>query len=119
MAFDLDTCPTGWTEQTATRGRTIIGTNPSPLTGPTISVRARGSTIWEETHVLTTAELAAHRHTYTRTGWWAGSQPGILADNVGGNQVTNYDNYMNDTGSSQAFNVMQPSIAYLYCKKDS
>jgi hypothetical protein len=116
IPFNLASCPTGWSELTSARWRTIIWTNPS--TANWLSVRALNATLWEEDHVQTIAELASHHHTYTRVNPAGWGSAWIFADNGRTWLVNNYDGYVDNTWTSTAFNVMQPSLALLYCVKD-
>jgi len=116
MPFNLGSCPTGWSELTTARWRTIIGTNPS--TANWLSVRTLNATLWEEDHTQTIAELASHHHTYTRVNPAGWGSAWIFADNGRTWLVNNYDGYVDNTWSSTPFNVMQPSLALLYCVKD-
>jgi hypothetical protein len=120
LAFDLDGCPPGWTELQAAKGRTVVGSNPGGANS--LSARTRGQTIGEETHVMDVAELASHTHQLALFGQantgFANNTFGLVS--VGGQQVaSNFGG--GDTvsaGSAQPFNVMQPSLVLLYCKKD-
>lgn len=118
MAFDSDTCPSGWTAYTAANGRTIIGVGNSGAAG---SVNhTRGSTGGEEKHTQTINEMPSHNHNeqfnYTNSdgvGSYGGRISIQSADSQpGGNPYTAY------TGGGQAFNVMNPYVTLLYCKKN-
>ncbi|GFO80787.1 MAG: hypothetical protein A49_04140 [Methyloceanibacter sp.] len=56
-AFESDTCPAGWTEYTAARGRMLVGTGT--LGGETYNPADTGG---EAFHTLTIAEMPAHNH---------------------------------------------------------
>ena len=71
---------------------------------------AIGNRIGEEKHTMTIEELVSHNHTYNRT--WGGSS----ATDVDGKTQAGYgdasywgDGTTNNTGSSQPFNVVQPT----------
>lgn len=104
MAFDLDACPSGWIAYTAAAGRNIIGT------GTGYALRSVGG---ESTHRMTQAELVSHSHGY-RVGTRNVGSNGktVLDDDSGSYRVTDA------TGGSQPFNVMDPYVALLYCKKN-
>jgi len=119
MAFDLASCPTGWTAYTAANGRNIIGTGTSGTVGAVSHVRGNATTGvgGEEKHVQTIAEMAYHNH-------FAGN----LDQTLGYKGGTNTNSYIfsgysaptwgtSYTGGSTAMPVMDPYIALLYCKK--
>jgi hypothetical protein len=131
MSFDLASCPTGWTEYTAARGRAVIwvwqwntaewgwlGTN-----------RTLGAIAWAETHTLTEAQMPAHNHlhwpaTNSVFDFWFWIST-TLIDPVSNSEYyhntdenVEYYQYTSTQWGSQAHNNMPPSIALLYCKKD-
>lgn len=119
VAFDLASCPAGWSELTAARGRMVVGTNPAQFSNPdgegVISERSLGQTGGEETHTLTIDEMPSHAHqtlgdsnsqTTTGLGWWNSSSESAPLTQTG------------STGGGQAHNNMPPFIALLYCQKD-
>jgi len=102
------------------RGRTVIGDG----TGSGLSARAVGDLLGEETHVLTTAELASHAHTTVPHTHVDGIAVASLAEApvvpipsaVPGVGVTGSSGVtVNNTGSDTAHNNMQPSGALRYC----
>jgi microcystin-dependent protein len=123
MAFNLGSCPTGWSEYTAGRGRSIIwvwqwntaewgwlGTN-----------WALWATTGAETHTLTEAQMPAHNHAATNAAitqnmWYTPSGATYFAATVWGVTVNNA-NPTGTTWSSQSHNNMQASVALLYCQK--
>jgi hypothetical protein len=128
MAFDLAACPAGWTPLASAAGRTIVGVNAG---SNGLSARALGATVGEERHTMTVAEMVSHDHplvlnAHTPSGcglWTINWNPGALANCsnttspplLGGglqNGMTILPN-----GSGTPFNVMQPSVVLLYCKK--
>ena len=110
LAFNLSSCPSGWSEYTGARGRTIIGTNPDTSNG--LSIRSLGATVGEENHTLTIAEMPAHRHRNALPNTPGGGEPYRTdgTTNGGGSDPA--------VGSNQPHNVMQPSLALLYCQKN-
>jgi microcystin-dependent protein len=108
LAFDLDSCPAGWTAYTAAGGRNIIGTD---------ATYARGSTGGAPTHTLTEAQMPAHSHNMGlgnigQESVQGGSGHNVIAPKTGGRSSTN------NAGSGQAHPIMDPYIALLYCKKN-
>jgi microcystin-dependent protein len=104
------------------RGRTSVGTgNGSGLTN-----RSLGQTGGAETHTLTTNEMPSHSHTSNATG----GSVGLITAN-GANTAINVDSSptepniyaapvaltINNTGSGQAHNNMQPFIVLRYLIK--
>jgi hypothetical protein len=119
MAFDLPTCPAGWTELTAARGRTLVGTNPDTSNG--LRVRARNAQFGEEDHLMSQAELVSHRHIHSirgQVGPFTNSDTNLWP--LGGsNAASTFGTSVQGepTGNSMPFNVTQPSLALLYCRK--
>lgn len=116
------------------RGKTAIGVG----TGAGLTARSLADTGGEETHVLTTGELAAHNHTVNitdpghthieRTGTAGGTPIAIAATT--GDGTTNNDSYQTtksnttgitaasvNNGSGTAHNNMQPFVALNYMIK--
>jgi len=108
VAFDLATCPAGWSDYTSANGRQIIGIS---------ATHARGTVGGSETHVLSVAEMPSHNHAYNisiNEGGWAGDKPNP------NNKAAN-ENSWRDTravGGNQAHSVMDPYITLRYCKKN-
>ena len=111
LAFNLASCPTGWSEYASARGRAIIGAGQ----GTGLSNRTAGETGGAETHALTVNELPAHAHSITVYGNSGGNKRLKATGNKrfqwGGENTSS-------AGSGQAHNIMQPSLALLYCRKD-
>lgn len=89
------------------RGRAIIGTG----TGTSLTARTHGDTDGEETHELTTAELASHTHTITKERKFGSNQGGSpgWGNDVG--DAGNAEFTTDATGSGTAHNNMQPWLA--------
>lgn len=117
MAFDLASCPAGWTAYTAANGRNIIGTGTA--TGASgATAHTKGQTGGEEKHVLTVPELASHSHGLLGEGIGSNGNNGTVARyGEGSNYMGPGDISTADAGSGVAHNVMDPYIALLYCKK--
>ena len=85
------------------RGRTAIGAG----TGSGLTARTLAATGGEESHALTEAELAYHRHSSNAvTG--SGGQPGFVYNGSGATYAAQYTSY---TGSGNAHNTMPPFLA--------
>jgi len=121
MAFDLASCPTGWTAYTAANGRNIIGTGTA--TGASgATAHTKGQTGGEEKHVQTEAELATHQHAISSGLISIYGTTDIKASNTNPNMTSLVKGAAlvgatNQTGSGTAMPVMDPYIALLYCKK--
>ena len=115
IAFNLSTCPTGWSEFTGARGRTIIGTGQ----GAGLTNRILGDIGGEEMHNLTIAEMPSHTHSFPTSPIY-----GVISNTASGNggdsgywaDFRSLPN-TNPTGGSQPHNIMQPYISLLYCVK--
>ena len=102
VAFNLASCPPGWSEYTSARDRTIIGSGSS---------YSRGATGGASTHILTIAEMPSHSHADQS---WSQAYQGWSGVGMGAPYSTN----TGSTGGSQPHNNMQPYIALLYCVKN-
>lgn len=108
-AFDLEACPTGWSEYTAARGRFLRGIDPTGTNDPD-GVRTAGS--------LQGDELKSHAHDLkTEYGDYSMSHP---APNGQYNSVSNVDAYINTvsvvpTGGDE---TRPKNVAVLFCRKD-
>jgi len=114
MAFNLSSCPSGWTEFTNARGRVVVGKNPSDPSFDSLQ-----ETGGEKTHTLTVSEMPQHRHTvFTMVSWGNGNSinPGTGGQGwpgfAGNGMFTDYQ------GSSSSHNNLQPYISLLYCTKN-
>ena len=116
VAFNLATCPAGWTAFAAAQGRAIIGVNPTASVG--LSQRNLGDTVGEETHTMTVAELVAHSHveTVTNTSGYPGTDGLAAGDGYAG--ANHGGSFTQSAGGGSPFNNMQPSLALLYCQKN-
>jgi hypothetical protein len=108
IAFNLTSCPAGWTELVSARGKVIVGLNVSDS-----SFNALGKIGGEKTHILTISELPSHTH----------SEKGTVSDdyNIGimdfGGQVLGTVS-TGSTGGNVAHNNLQPYITLIYCQKN-
>ena len=101
MAFDLATCPSGWSEYTAARGRFLRGIDSTGANDPD-GVRSAGS--------LQADELKSHTHLTGQGGngsTAAGAQ--FLRTDVGNTRATSA------TGGAE---TRPKNVAVLYCRKD-
>ena len=106
------------------RGRAPIGRG----TGSGLSARTLAQQVGAETHTLSEAEMPTHNHGITDPGHFHGAATqgsGYTATNGAngnradfGNTTTNFTNIsINNAGSSNAHNNMQPSLVVLYIIK--
>jgi hypothetical protein len=123
VAFNLSSCPTGWTAVTSAQGRVVVGVNPTAANG--VSSRVLGATLGEETHTMTIGEMPAHNHVQGNQDAFT-STPGVVSGSTPSNsyRIGNFadpDAYQqpstSSTGGGQPFNNMQPSVVFLYCQK--
>lgn len=127
MAFDLASCPAGWTEYTPARGRFLRGIDNGAGNDPG-GTRAPGNVQADElrshTHTATTDTAGAHTHTvihgnFGTTG--TGTSGAMMSSNSGGmgagtssagahaHTVT-----VNNTGGAE---TRPKNVAVLYCRK--
>jgi FtsZ-binding cell division protein ZapB len=105
------TCPSGWTEYTAAKGKVIVGINTSKTQFDNI-----GEVGGEIQHTLTIAEMPSHTHTVS-------SKPaGIYYESDAFGGVDPSSNFgtltVPATGSGNAHNILQPYIVLRYCQKN-
>ena len=111
MAFDLNSCPTGWSEYAPAKGRFIRGRclTSSGCNDPD-GVRTSGHTQNDEFKSHT------HRIDPTYNVW-------ILPDNNSGSATfpaggNDYTQLITNTGSSGGSETRPKNVALLYCRKD-
>ncbi len=104
MAFNLASCPSGWSTYASAKDRVIVGS------GSSYSLGKKGGA---KTHTLTIAEMPKHRHAYTNAGNFGGG--GKHYPSGYSPQEMTYTDYV---GGNQPHNNMQPYIALLYCQKN-
>ena len=110
-AFNLPSCPAGWAEQTAARGRILIGTGQ----GTGLAARSLGETVGEETHTLTQAEMPAHSHSLSHYKYTSWAFTNLWPD--AGSAVRYQFTLTGNTGGDQPHNVIMPSLVLLVCEK--
>jgi hypothetical protein len=124
MAFDLASCPGGWTEYMNARGRTIVGSGVSvnkDMNNVNLTTRALDTTGGEEKHTLTVSQLPPFSVTsnfpYSFTISLPADTSGMYSagHGVADGSITLTSN---SVGGGQAHSIMQPYIAQLYCEKD-
>lgn len=139
MAFNLEGCPDGWTELISARDRTIIGSGSSYSRGATGGASTHTHTGPSHTHIggsyaLTTANLAAHTHSYTTLAgygtpgysYWtipdggSGAKPLSIATSSAGSGTAHSHGATSagGTGATGSSSSLQPYIALLYCVKN-
>jgi hypothetical protein len=114
MAFNLASCPTGWTALTGATGRVIVGTGSNGTNSYTL-----GATGGADSRTLTVAQLPPHNHTVTDTypggstgnGVQPASWPALPANGGATTQTTS------SVGSGAAIDMRPSYIALLYCQK--
>lgn len=114
MAFNLVSCPSGWSEYTRAQGRTVVGLSSSESEFDTLNERGG-----EKTHTLTLAEMPRHRHSLsTAAPKTSVGGPGYYNGSTGTVNLGEDAGYSGYSGSSAAHNNLQPYVALLYCVKD-
>lgn len=111
MAFNLSSCPSGWSPLIAARGRFVIGTGT--LGSDTYSLGATGGSA---RHTLTISEMPSHthKHPYSVEANIAGgslTRATLTGSASNGLEVT-------QTGGNQPHENRPPYLALLYCEKD-
>lgn len=105
VAFDLSSCPAGWSEYSPAQGRSIIGAGARYRLG-----QAEG----KETHSLSVNELPPHTHQAKHLPTARGSGNGVVNWGSGGNPST-VNSGVGPTGEGKEFSLMSPWIALTYC----
>lgn len=119
-AFDLASCPDGWSEFAEGAGRTLVGVG----SGEGLSSRTLKETGGEESHTLTIEEMPGHRHTLPDTVIVARGQEIQLSQRASDLAYSAFVmaepdlDYTSDEGDGSPHNNMPPYIALYLCKKD-
>lgn len=109
IAFNLESCPRGWTPYEQASGRFIVGVS----NGSQSSQKPLGQTGGSETHRLSIAELPSHDHGGILGG--DGKKAGMLNDWA--YHAAGYVR-IKPQGGGQPHNNMPPFLAQLYCIKN-
>ncbi len=114
MAFNLASCPVGWSEFTNARGRTVVGLSASDAEFNLL--RESGGS---KTQSLTIAQMPRHRHTlYTAAQKSTGGGPGYYNGFTGTVGLNTHAGNSGYAGSGASHNNLQPYITLLYCQKN-
>lgn len=111
MAFNLTSCPSGWSDMAGASGRVIVGLNTADA-----SFDVLNEVGGEKTHKLTVAEMPSHSHKLGAIG----SSP-TYARQWGDTSLTTLNSLSKITsyvGGNGVHNNLQPYIVLLYCQKD-
>lgn len=137
MAFDLISCPSGWSPLATAAGRVVVGAGTYAANADadgtnsetTLTVSDIGG---NSDYALDVSEMPSHAHTATVRAYSGEGLNSNPVDNVLGDDGNDRaysgvapDELMRDgnvlvenTGGNTAFNTMPPYLALLYCKKD-
>lgn len=116
MAFDLVSCPTGWSGLAEARGRFIVGVGNSQAPGAVdIAFRSKAG---EASHTLTINEMPSHTHSLISGANYGniGNGPAWTGWNHG--ESPNQGVGISYTGGNAPHNNMPPYYTLLYCKKN-
>jgi len=114
MAFNLVSCPVGWSEYAVAQGKTVVGLDSGDTSFDTLE-----ETGGEKNHLLTSAESGVPAHTHDMQSYYhdPGSSYVRTSGSPNGQTVlTTGANTPQD--ASQAHNNLQPYVTLLYCIKD-
>lgn len=112
--FNKPSCPTGWNDYSAARGRTIFGAGNmynTDITNQKITNWSLGQTGGEEKHQLKVSEMPSYSHTQERWGTFTGSQGSGGTWSGRGSQVTGF------AGGDEPHNTIPPFVALTPCEK--
>lgn len=118
MAFDAAACPDGWAALEAARGRVVVGLDPTDS-----AFDSKAETGGAKTHTLTTAQMPSHNHIAMRRQLepvddHAGGSTAGFGLTGGGDKANTPGEYGSSfRGGGQAHNILQPYVAFLYCRK--
>lgn len=111
MAFDLASCPPGWSLYAAANGKVIVGLSSSDS-----EFNSLGKTGGEKSHALSIAEMPSHTHNYIGGRGGPYSSYGAYSADPAAYMYTTYST--GARGGSGAHNNLQPYVTLIYCKKN-
>ncbi len=123
MAFNLSSCPSGWSAFTQGAGRVILGTGDSVTTGSAShTLLQQGG---EEKHLQTSSELAVHSHasyyqvsSAVNTSGASGGGSWAFTKQFGEAGAWTNTGNTPASGTQVPMPIMNPYIALLYCQKN-
>lgn len=116
VAFRLADCPEGWEPYDLARGRAIIGSGK----GDALSTRHLEEHGGEETVILTTDQLPAHKHKYAEYHYYDQAKKKDAYATPKGDEtgdVVKKTRTSEAAGGGEAHNNMPPFVSLLYCRK--
>jgi hypothetical protein len=113
VAFNLETCPAGWTEFIPAQGRMIVGVGNSEDLSP----RGLGDQGGTETHTLTVSEMPPHNHGYVRETEFGTQRRPSVSGQAGRTFVGVTDDRTGSSGAGAPHNNMPPYYALLFCER--
>ncbi len=106
IAYFATTCPTGWTEYTAARGRVVVGVPSAGTVAGTVGT------------AFTNLEDRTHSHSYSgNTSSVGGSQAAVAYDQSVYPTMGHSHSYSGTSGTAATSNIV-PYIQLTACKKD-
>lgn len=111
VAFNLSSCPSGWSDFSPAHGRTVVGVGR----GEGLSNRALLELGGAENHKLTIPEMPSHAH----TGNVSIGDGYSFEHHQSNNRLPGHkwEKQSGKTGGNQPHNNMQPYVALRYCQK--
>ena len=118
-AFNLATCPSGWSTFSAGVGRTIVGVGSGADLTPRTLIQQGG----EEAHTLTIPEMPSHDHGgQTQASgaamFWGGAAVGRFGAGDFPFSQDAHSHPIAMQGGNEAHNNMPPFVALLFCEKN-
>jgi hypothetical protein len=115
IAFMAGSCPTGWSEYTAARGRYVVGLPSGGTqegTAGTALSNQENRTVGQHTHTFSGSALATHNHTqdahlHTQSTWSNAGVGSVFARGVSGNQAD--QSTASTTATNQAITAGTPA----------
>ena len=126
IAFNLASCPSGWSALASAVGRPIIGVGTYPANSDADGSNASttytlAGTGGNEDITLSTGQLPPHSHTVTDTYPGGSTSNGILFQSGIGAKTVNGGSTVQTTssvGSRTAIDIRPPYLVLLYCQKN-